>query len=93
MVGLAARVGPCPWDTVSLWCFNMISVATTICSGALVSPQNSGSMSFHPVMLTCISFWLKHSKVVRSGVWLLWCFKHPQYRDLAQICLNVITSI
>lgn len=50
-------------------------------------------MFSHPVMLTCISFWLNHNNVVRSGIWLLWYFKYLQYGNLAQICFHVRASI
>lgn len=41
MVSLAASRGTCPWDTVSLGCFDVVSVATTVRRVALGSPQNA----------------------------------------------------
>lgn len=40
----------------------------------------------------CLILVLNHN-VVRSGIWLLWCFKYPQYEILALICLAVRTSL
>lgn len=35
-----------------------------------------------------ISFWLSHNNVVRSGIWLLWYFKHPQCKEFSSDLLK-----
>lgn len=41
-----------------------------------------------------ISFWLSHNNVVRSGIRLLWYFKHPQCKEFGlDLLINVRTLI
>lgn len=63
---------------VSLQCCDAVSVCPRqhLQGGTWQSSQRSGSASSHPVMLTCVSFWLNHN-VVRQSIWLRWCFKYP----------------
>lgn len=94
--GWVARVGAghMARGTVSLQCCDRSSICPHhhVQGGTWQSSQQSGTVFSHPVMLTCVSFWLNHN-VVRSGIWLLWRFKYPQSEVLAQMCFEVRTSL
>lgn len=77
-MGLVARGGQAGLGTVSLQHWDMIPscLHRHLRGGTWQSSRHSGSMFSHPVMLTCVSFGL-NCNVVRPGIWLLWCFKHP----------------